>query len=61
MEPLGCLNILYYGNRHMKDLYSIHALFHGKAVTTEPSSYSLKANSRLSSYATSSGVCEGKW
>jgi len=35
MEPFRWLIISYYGNRHMRGLYNIHALFHGKAVTIE--------------------------
>jgi len=35
MEPLGWLIITYYDNRRMRGRYNIHALFHGKAVTTE--------------------------
>jgi hypothetical protein len=35
MEPLGWLNISYYGKCNMRGLYNIHALFHGKTVTTE--------------------------
>jgi hypothetical protein len=35
METFGSLIISYYGNRRMRGLYNIHALFHGKAVTTE--------------------------
>jgi hypothetical protein len=35
MEPLGWLIFSNYGNRHMRGLYNIHALFHGKAVTTQ--------------------------
>jgi hypothetical protein len=35
MELLGWLVISYYGNYHMRDLYNIHALFHGNTVTTE--------------------------
>jgi len=35
MEPFGWLIISYYGNRHTKGLYNIHALFHWKPVTAE--------------------------
>jgi hypothetical protein len=35
MKPLGSSVISYYGNGHMRGPYSIHAIFHGKAVTTE--------------------------
>jgi len=35
METLGWLIISWYGNRHIRDRYNIHALFHGNTVTTE--------------------------
>ena len=35
MEPLEWLIISYYGDRHMRGLYNIHALFRGTAVITE--------------------------
>jgi len=35
MEPIAWLINSYYGDSHMRGLYNIRALFHGKAVTIE--------------------------
>jgi len=59
MEIIGWLIKSYYGNRHMRGIYSIHALFHGNTVTSEVKHFLSEGKFTGSSNATSPGVCEG--
>jgi hypothetical protein len=59
MEILGLLINSYYGNRHMRSRYNIHAQFHGNTLTSETKQFLSEGKFTVRSDATPAGVCKG--